>query len=171
MKWFQRLIALFLSLLVMAVFYVFAVMMEDEESKRSDTFVVEAVKSPLTRQDSLESSNAAQLAQAFGVALPLPEGFMTGRTRDFTWHAYPAREILLQGAAALVKGVRPAAAAAAILPREADFVSSSKALLGYQMLSAQWGGKTLYALVTKDAAFLIEPREQEDPGGFSLVEP
>ena len=171
MKLFQRLTALLLSLLVMAVFYVFAVMMEDEESKRSDTFVVEAVQSPLVRQAGLESASPEQLAQAFGVAFPLPEGFEAGKTRDFTWHARPAREIILRGAAATVRGVRPAAAASAILPRDADFVSSSKALLGYQMLSAQAGGKTLYALVTKDAAFLIEPASLEEPGGFSLMEP
>ena len=171
MRMLKRLTALLLSQMVMAVFYVFAVLMEDEETKRSDSFVVEALHAPLSRQDSLQTDNAQQLADAFGVALPLPEGFVMGRTEDFGYHASPARRITLQGAAATVTGVRPAAAAAAILPAGASFVASSKALLGYQLLEARTEGGILYSLLTKEAAFLISPQSDEEPGGFSLLEP
>lgn len=171
MRWLQRLLALLLSLLVMAVFYVFAVMMEDEESKRTDAFVVEAPLAPLTRRDSLQTDNPQALADAFGVALPLPEGFALGKTSDFIYHTYLARSVTLQGTAATVQGVRPASAAGAILPKEADFVAGSKALLGYPMLEARVAGKTLYALITQDAAFFIDPHQEGEPGGFSLLEP
>jgi hypothetical protein len=171
MRFFQRLLALLLSLLVMAVFYVFAVMMEDEESKRSDSFVVEAPLAPLLPRDSLESASPQAVADAFGVALPLPEGFALGRTEDIHYHTYRARVVTLHGAAATVQGVRPASAAGAILPKEADFVASSKALLGYQMLEARVAGKTMYALITPEAAFFIEPHQEGEPGGFSLLEP
>ena len=167
----KRLLALLLALAVIAVFYLFAVLMEDEESKRTDQFVVQAQQRPLTPIQEMTSEDPARLVDAFGAALPLPDQFTSGTVADFTWHTYPARMISLQGALAIVKGVRPAAAAPAIIPKGADFLASDKALLGYAMLEAKVEGKTLYSLITKDAAFLIEPLSQDGPGGFSLLEP
>ncbi|NLX82260.1 MAG: hypothetical protein GXZ04_00355 [Clostridiales bacterium] len=171
MKILKRLVALLLSLAVITVFYLLAVMMEDEESKRTDQFVVEAQQKPLTPIQEIISEDPQRLVDAFGVPIPLPDRFESGRVTDFTWHTYPARLITLTGAQAVVKGVRPAAAAPSIIPKDADFKASDKALLGYAMLEAQVEGKTLYSLITRDAAFLIEPQEQNQPGGFALLEP
>ena len=68
----KRLLALLLSLAVIAVFYLFAVMMEDEESKRTDQFVVQAQQRPLTPIQEMTSEDPARLVDAFGAA-PLPD--------------------------------------------------------------------------------------------------
>ena len=171
MRIIRRLLALLLSLAVMAVFYVIAIMMESEETKRTDEFVVEAPSEPLTPIAAFQSQDAQQLADSFGAPVPLPEGFTSGGAADKTYHTYKSRIITLQGTAATVTGVRPAAAAPSIMPKDAVFLAGSKALLGYPLLEAQREGGLVFALHTPEAAFLITPLADAEPGGFSLLEP
>lgn len=171
MRWSKRLLALLLSLAAVALFYVFAVMMEDKENRPSNQFIVEAARAPLERMDSLQSQDGRLLAERFGVPLPLPAGFLGGEVRDLTWHAYLARTVTLRGESATVTGIRPAAAAPAILPGKAVFLASDKALLGYPLTQADTGNGMVYALVTPEAAFLIVPNTASGPGEFALMEP
>ena len=171
MRMIRRLLALLLSLAVMAVFYVFAIMMENEETKRTDEFVVEAPSEPLTPITAFQSLDAQQLADSFGAPIPLPEGFTSGGAADRTYHTYRTRIITLQGTAATITGVRPAAAAPSIMPKDAVFLAGSKALLGYPLLEAQGEGGMIFAMHTPEAVFLITPLTDAEPGGFSLLEP
>ncbi len=167
----RRLLAILLSLALIAAFYVFAVMMEDEETKRSDEFLVQAAEEPLERTETLQSADTYALAQAFGVALPMPEGLKSGSVKSGSYHGYTTRLIALEGEAAQVTGIRPASAAPGILPEDLVFLASDKALLGYELLRANRGDEVFYALLTGDAAFLITPLLPPEPGGFSLAEP
>ena len=171
MRMIRRLLALLLSLAVMAVFYVFAIMMENEETKHTDEFVVEAPSEPLMPITAFQSLDAQQLADSFGAPIPLPEGFTSGGAADKTYHTYRARIITLQGTAATITGVRPAAAAPSIMPKDAVFLAGSKALLGYPLLEAQGEGGMIFAMHTPEAVFLITPLTDAEPGGFSLLEP
>lgn len=171
MKIFRRLVALLLSLMVVGLFYVLSLMMENEESKRGNEFVVEAVVPPLSPMAPLDSADARQLSAAFGLAFPLPEGLSLGRVEDGSWHTYKTRILALEGSAARVLGIRPASAAAAIFPGGATFLAGQKALLGYPLLEAAVDGRQIYALVTEQAAFLIEPKLDGEPGAFSLMQP
>ena len=171
MRIIRRLLALLLSLFVMAVFYVFAIMMENEETKRTDEFVVEAPSAPLAPIAAFQSQDAQLLTDSFGAPVPLPEGFTSGEAADKTYHTYRTRIIILQGTAATVTGVRPAAAAPSIMPKDAVFLAGSKALLGYPLLEAKGEGGTVFAMHTPEAAFLITPFTETGPGGFSLLEP
>lgn len=167
----RRLLAILMSLALMAAFYVFAVMMEDEESKRSDEFLVQADEAQLEKAEAFQSADARALAQAFGVPLPMPEGLINGSVRSGSYHGYTTRLIALEGAAARVTGIRPASAAPGILPGEMVFTASDKALLGYELLAAKRGDEVFYTLLTQDAAFLIIPLLPPETGGFSLAEP
>lgn len=171
MRLLRRILAFALALVVVGLFYVFAVMLEGDRGKQDERFTVVADTRPLQAMQPLRSADANQLAEAFGVSLPLPEGFTQGQVEDLRYHGYLARKIQLQGSQALVTGIRPASAAPAIFPRDAVFVLSDKALLGQPLMQAQAAGRTIYALVQKDAAFLIEPLAEGQPGGFSQLEP
>lgn len=167
----KRLFSLLLALLVIAVFYVSAVLLEGGDSKQEEQFIVEAASLPLEPGAAqYEGGDPQALADAFGVPLPVPESFVSGVTRDSRYHAYPSRQVSLEGGKAAIRGVRPASAAPSVLPGELLFTASDKALLGYPLLQAQAGGRTVYALVMEDAAFYIVPTGDE-PGGFSLLEP
>lgn len=167
----KRLLSLALALVVIALFYVSAVLLEGGDEGQAEQFVVEAASLPLLPGTAgYEGNDAQALADAFGAPLPVPEGFTEGATQDSRYHAYLSRRITLQGGKATVKGVRPASAAPSVLPGELLFTASDKALLGYPLLQAQADGQTVYALVMKDAAFYIIPAAGE-PGGFSLLEP
>lgn len=171
MRILKRFLSLLLALLVIALFYVSAVLLEGEADKQGEQFIVEADTRPLTPGEALRGNDPQALADAFGVPLPVPEGFSAGQTADSRYHAYLSRQIELQGEKAAVRGVRPASAAPAILPKDLVFTASDKALLGYPLLQAQSGGATVYALVMKEAAFYIVPAAGDAPGGFSLFEP
>jgi hypothetical protein len=167
----RRILAALLSLIVMAAFYVFAVMMEDEESKRTGEFLVAEERKPLTRMEDLKSADAVELARAFGAAIPLPEGLSDGLVQSGTYHGYPTRLVTLQGTLAQVRGIRPASAAPGLMPRDAVFLASGQALLGYPLLAAQGANGVMYSLLTEEAAFLIFPAAPPEPGGFTLIEP
>ncbi len=167
----RRVLAFLLSILVMAAFYLVAVMMENEETRRSDRFLVEAAAVPLHRMEAVESADGRQLARAFGAALPLPEGLSSGRVEAGAYHGYVTRTVSAEGSAARVTGIRPASAAPGILPPEAVFAATDKALMGFPLLHAQEGGQEVYALVTGEAAFLIQPLAPPETGGFIPTEP
>ena len=170
----RRIPAALLALLVMAAFYLFAVMQENEETKRSDAFVVQEQEDSLTAMEPFTSRDPHALAQAFGVAFPLPEGDVTGEVSSLRHHGYTARRIVLRGQVSQVEGVRPLSAAAAIMPSALRFGSSDRALFGYSLMSATDGQTRYYALQTDKAAFVLRLPEAalSAPGsGFALQEP
>ena len=160
-----------MSLIVMGAFYVFSVMMEDEQSKRSDEFLVQAAEEPLRKMDAVRSADARALAQAFGAALPVPEGLQGGEVMSGSYHGYTTRSVTLEGKNARVTGVRPASAAPGLMQKDLLFLASDKALLGYSLMAAETDGGAVYSLLRDDAAFLITPLAPPDPGGFTLAEP
>ena len=167
----RRIPAFLMALLLMAAFYIFAVMMEDEKTKRTDEFLVERVELPLTEVMEMESGDARALAEAFGAPIPVPDGALSGQVKNESYHARYARLVLLSGENARVTGIRPAAAAPHIMPPTLSFRASGQTLLGYELLQAKRDGGVVFAMITDDAAFLIEPQNPDDPGGFQLQEP
>lgn len=170
----RRISALVLSALLMAAFYVFAVMQENEETKRSDAFVVQKPELPVARIVPFQSRDGRALAQAFGAAFPLPEGPFTGEVASSGHHGYGVMRLSVQGQISRVEGVRPLSAASSILPGGLRFAASEHALFGYAIMSASDGQTLYYALQTDEAAFVISLPENAAgaPGsGFALQEP
>lgn len=151
----RRISSALLALLLMAVFYVFAVMQENEETKRSDAFVVREHESAITQIAPFQSQDARALAEAFGAAFPLPEGLMQGRVESGSHHGYPVMRIQAEGQLARVEGVRPLSAASSILPSGLRFTASDRALFGYALMTAEDAQTQYYALQSDKAAFIL----------------
>lgn len=161
-----------MALLLMAAFYVFAVMMESPDSQREGLLMENPATTPEAVPDiqPLTSQDAHALAAAFGATLPLPEGFAGGSVQAGSYQGQVTRLVSLAGSKARVTGVRPASAIASLVPRDAAFTRTDKALLGVYLLSANLQSGTVYSLITQDAAYYIEPIHPPDAGGFTRVE-
>lgn len=166
----KRILGFALSLMVMAGFYVFSVMMQGDNSQPQAENTAAASQPALRQITPLQSGDPEALYTAFNAPFPLPVGLVSGSVENSAFQTSYARVLRLVGSQAQVTGVRPATAAPLIFPKEAAFVSSSRTLLGFELLEARQADATLYALVTDQAAFLIVPSGPEGPGEFHLQE-
>lgn len=170
----RKIVSFLMALLLMAAFYVFAVMMESPDSQR-EALLHDSAATPkpeaIADMQPLTSQDAAALASAFGASLPLPEGFVTGSVQAGNHQGQVTRLVSLTGSMARVSGVRPASAIASLVPRDAAFSRTDKALLGAYLLTAQLPSGRVYSLITQHAAFYIEPINPPQAGGFSRVDP
>lgn len=170
----KRLAALLMALMLMAAFYLYALMREDEQSKRNAQWVVAQEEDGLAAFGGLQSADPGALARAMGCAIPLPPQLQQGQVEDAGHHGYYARRLRADDGQVRVEGVRPASASPLIRPDGLPFTHSEKTLLGIPMLSAQDDQHRYYYLATEQAAFLITlpAGAQEDLlRGFIIAEP
>ena len=66
----KRIAALVMALFLMASFYLYALLQEDEETKRTDQWVVAGDDSLTRAQETVISTDPAVLAGAMGLSLP-----------------------------------------------------------------------------------------------------
>lgn len=151
----SKLAALVMALLLMASFYLYALMREDEQTKRSDQWVVAADQGEPAPISPLESSDVKKLAAAMAAALPLPDSPVTGRVWEERYHGYSVRRLSAGDGSTQIEGVRPASASALIREEGLRFTHSALSLMGYPMLEARDEGHSYYYLATDLAAFLI----------------
>lgn len=151
----RRLAALLMALLLMASFYLYALMREDEQTKRSDQWVVAAEQGDLEPLGTVNSLEPSHLAQAMAVPLPLPASLLDGRVWDDSHHGYYIRRLSASDSAIRVEGVRPASASALLRDKGLHFTHSAQTLMGYPLLEARDNQLAYYYLSTELAAFLI----------------
>lgn len=170
----KKLLSLLIALLMMSTFYLYALMREDEESKRSEQWVVEGADAQLSAFGGLESTDGQALARAMGSLIPLPRSLSLGQVKDGSYHGYYARQLTATDGQSTVLGVRPASASPLIRPEGLAFSPSERTLLNYPLLRAMDGQQSYYYLVTDAAAFLLKlPRDQETEAlrGFLISQP
>lgn len=167
----RKIFIFLIALLLMAAFYVFALMMEDKDSQQQNKFLVQEEPEKLVMIEAFHSQDSKALAKAFGVSLLLPEDFQSGGITSDSYHGYTTRLISLSGSKARVSGIRPASAAASLYPKDAAFTHTDQALLGFRLMQASTKTGTVYSLMTPYAAFLIEPLSPPQTGSFTLTEP
>lgn len=171
----RRIAALLMALLLMAAFYLYALLQEDEETKQTDQWVVAGPVQPLAAQETLTSTDSAQLAAAMGLPLLLPGELTSGMVRDSSYHSYRVRLLEAQGEDSEVLGVRPASAAPLIRPEGLAFESTDKTLLNAPLLRAQSDTHAFYYMANEEAAFIIRlplgPQESDSLSAFSLIQP
>ncbi|HHX21474.1 MAG TPA: hypothetical protein GX722_06745 [Clostridiales bacterium] len=152
----RRILSLLISLILMVAFYLYAVMREDEETKRTEQWVVAAEQAELQPNGGAMSIEGRVLARAMGVSLPLPQALVSGRVEDTTWHGYYARRLHATDGATVVHAVRPVSAAPMIRQDAGTYAPSGRSLFGHPMLETQ-DDTTHYAFfTTQDMAVLIE---------------
>lgn len=170
----RRIAAALMALLLMAGFYLYALLQEDEESKRSDRWVVEG-EGALAPQDALISANPAALARAMGLPLLLPQALSAGSVRDGSYHGYRVRVLEAAAGGISVRGVRPASAAAMLRPEGLGFESTERTLLNAPLMRAEGGDGVYYYTADDNAAFIIRlPKasaEEDTLSAFRLANP
>ena len=129
-------------------------MREDEETKRTEQWVVAAEQAEL-QPNGARCPPRGACWRAMGVPLPLPQALVSGRVEDSTWHGYYARAPATDGAT-VVHAVRPVSAAPMIRQDAGIYAPSGRSLFGHPMLETQ-DDTTHYAFfTTQDMAVLIE---------------
>lgn len=167
----KKLFSVLFSLMLLAAFYVYAVLMEDESAHESPKWMVEEVKPPLTPMDMLVASDSAQLARAMGAAVPLAKAQTTGKVESSSYHGYTVRILSAQSGKLSVRGVRPLSAAPLIRSNNVRYLSSNEALLGYPVMIARHSGTVYYYLTTEDAAFEISVPASSTDEAAQLLSP
>ncbi len=151
----KRIAALVMALLLMVFFYLYALLQEDEETKRTDQWVVAGqYELPEPREDIL-STDPAVLAAAMGLPLPLPRALESGRVRDDRYHGYRVRRLDAFSGDTAVRSVLPASAAPLIRDSELVFESTDKTMMSYPLMRAAKDGHVYYYLSDEQAAFII----------------
>ena len=143
----RRILSLLISLILMVAFYLYAVMREDEETKRTEQWVVAAEQAELQPNGGAMSAEGRVLARAMGVSLPLPQALVSGRVEDSTWHGYYARRLHATDGVTAVHAVRPVSAAPMIRQDAGTYAPSGRSLFGHPMLETQ-DDTTHYAFFT-----------------------
>ncbi len=171
----RKIAALLMALLLMASFYVYALLQEDEESKRSDRWVVEGGDALLKAQADVASADPAVLARAMNLPLLLPASLNAGSVMDENYHGYRVRVLSAVAGDISVRGIRPASAAALLRPEGLSFLSTDKTLLNAPLMRAEKDGSAYYYLADEKAAFVIRlplgPAEEETLSGFTVTNP
>lgn len=111
--------SLVLVLILIAVIYLAAVLLEIPGAEPEESWVVEEEAQPLTRMQAANMHDAQALAQLFGAPLPALSGYSpAGEGRNTTHDGHLARQVTLQYDGFMVTAVRPASAAPLLLRPE-----------------------------------------------------
>ncbi len=167
---FKRILALVMAALLMAAFYVYALLREDEETKGREEWLVTAEEQPFEAFGGMQSQDPAQLVQAMGMALPLPNTLQTGEVRDSRYHAAYARLLHATDGTLTVRGVRPASASPLIRPAGLSFETTGHTLHSYPLLRAQDGTTQYYYLaIGQQGAFVISLPQSLGEAGLAAI--
>lgn len=170
----KKILSVVLALILMASFYLYALLREDEETKRTDRWVVAEEDAALSARGPLESTDPQALANAMGITLPLPQSLLTAGVADDSHHGYYARRLTATNGHSTVWGVRPASASPMIRPAGVAFGQSDKTLMGYPLLAGQDAQYLYYYLATDQAAFVLrlpQSDSQQALQGFVIAQP
>ncbi len=170
----KKLISLFIALLLMAAFYIYALLREDEQTKRTDEWVVAGEDTQFAAFGGIESTDPQVLAQAMDSPLPLPGSLTSGSVRDSSYHGYYTRILEATDGESIVLGVRPASASPVIRKAGLAFAHSEKTLLSYPLLWAEDDAYSYYYMVTDTAAFVLQLPRHSQPlalQGFLISQP
>lgn len=152
----RRLISLIVSLILMAAFYLYAVTREDEETKHTEQWVVDAPQEALTANGGVVSTDGVTLVRAMGAPIPLPSTLSAGQVSDESWHGYYVRRLTATDGQTRVDAVRPLSAAPILRGNTLTFAPGGLSLFGFPLLEAQDESLHYAFLVTQEAAVLIE---------------
>ncbi len=160
----RRLLSLIVSLILMAAFYLYAVMREDDETKRTEQWVVAAEQQELAPNGGAVTTDPGVLVRAFGAPVPLPQTLLQGQVSDTTWHMYYARLLTASDGATQVSAVRPLSAAPMVRDSALSFAPGGRSLFGFPLLEAQDDTHRYAFLVTQEVAVMIKtPLDQFEP--------
>lgn len=152
----KKILSLLIALLLMAAFYIYALLREDEQTKRTDEWVVAGEDTKFAVFGGIDSTDPQILAQAMDSLLPLPGNLTSGSVRDSSYHGYYTRILEATDGESTIWGVRPASASPSIRKTGLSFAHSDKTLLSYPLLWAEDDVNSYYYMITDTAAFFLQ---------------
>lgn len=173
----KKILAFVLSLLLAGVFYVYALLREDETTKQSDRWVVSEEQKTFGAIGNQSSQNPQDIARYMEAAAPLPGSLDTGTVQDGSYHGYRVRLMHITAPNLVVRGVRPLSAYPMVRTQGLSYRPSGAALLGYPLIIAQDSTGFYYYFTTEDAAFEIHTTAADEKaslavlGGLQLIKP
>ena len=153
-----------LVLVLMAVIYIAAVLLQTAEDGGEGSWVVVEDQAPLSRMQSASMSDLTTLAQLFGAPLPtIPGYFAQGEGANALYDGQNARVATLRYEGVTVTAVRPASAAPLLLRQELSVsLRNDLTVLNLPAVLAEKGGAYCLYFSSEDAAYAIyAPRAQE----------
>jgi len=165
----KRIASIALSLILMGVFYVYAVLREDENTKQTEKWVVADEAVPPAPIGLVESTQAKQLALAMGTAVPLPAALSSGSVQDSSYHGYAVRMLEASAPGISIRGVRPSSAAPMVRGGGITYEPSGSALLGYPLIIGRDADSFYYFLVTEEAAYEIRTMPADEQISLALL--
>ena len=123
---FSGLTSLILALLLMAVIYVAAVLLDSPEKSQQNAWVVEEDEKAVTPLQAASTSDVRALSQMLGAPLPaLPNHTPVGEARNTAHDGKNVRQVTLSYGGLIITAVRPASAAPLLLRNELSIQSRS----------------------------------------------
>ena len=153
------------TVLLMAVVYLAAIMLQTPADGAAGSFVVEDEPETVTRMQPAQFSDAQSLAAQFGAPLPVgPSLLLRGQAGNTTHDGQNVRVASLQYEGLVVTAVRPASAAPLLLRSElsVSLVSDLTVLNHPAVLAARGGAKCVYFTGESAAYSVYTPQADED---------
>ncbi len=166
---FKKILTFILSLLLIAVFYIYALLSEDEDARQSSPWMVTEEKAPLESIGTFTSKDAPALARAMGGAAPLPAELSAGSVEDGSYHGYRTRLLHASAPGLSVRGVRPLSASPLVRTASVTYRPSGAALLGYPLIIAKDDSGFYYYMATEEAAYEIRTQAQDEQESLALL--
>lgn len=165
----KKILTLVLSLLLIAVFYIYALLSEDVDARQPSPWTVAEEKAPLQSIGTVTATDSAALGRAMGSAAPLPASLSAGSVEDGSYHGYPVRLLHASAPGLSVRGVRPLSAAPLVRTTHVTYKPSGAALLGYPLIIAKDDTGFFYYMTTEDAAYEIRTQAQDEQSSLALL--
>jgi hypothetical protein len=157
----KRILSALLSLLLMAMFYVYAVLQKDSEPQANMRWLVQEEERFIEPIGEIKSADAQTLANAFGVSMPAPSNILSGLCFDAKYKGQKAHMLEIIGEKITIQGVTPNFAAPLIRSDSIKFSESKSALLGYPLFKADGTEYNEYYVITQDAAFHFKLEDED----------
>ena len=159
------------TLLLMAIVYVSAIMLQIPEAD-SDIDHAPAERESLPRMQPADMNSAKALAELFGAKLPCLPGYaMAGQGTNIDYEGANARMVTLQYTGVTISAVRPAAAAPLLLREDLSVsLRSDLSYLNMPAMLAEKGNARCVYLSGTDAAYSVYAPQAGEEDFLSMLE-
>lgn len=168
----SRLITVLLCLILMAVVYVAAVLLQNDGDSEKGSFIVQEEKEPITRMQSATMADIPALSQLFGAELPYLKGVsVTGQGENAVHDGEIARVCTLTYPGVVITAVRPANAAPLLLRNGLSLsMRSDLTVLNLPASLAERGDTRCVYFVNETAAYSVYAAQSTEEEFLRILE-
>lgn len=156
--------------LLMAIVYVSAILLQIPEDE-TDNYVVVEEPEPITRMQPATMNDARALAGLFGATLPYLPGYaMRGQGDNASYEGSVARIATLQYSGVTITAVRPASAAPLLLHKDLSVqLRNGLSVLNLPAMLAEKGNARCVYFSGADAAYSVYAQQAAEEDFFNML--